>query len=237
MPSVCHSFPQSGSSSSQELRGFGGGSAPRILLPLSARRAPLGSVLQLGQPARQPLTSLMRSVVSDGVSSWRLPLGFEQRPLPAVSQAIGPSVSANVPAPTTPTLVLGPLAGPTIVKSALVAASVTGAFAASSCTFRVWLSQTSVADTAPQPGDVELTSGAVLVQLGTAPSTFPVAYFHWWMLPTLFGKLRVVGDAVKDTRWMLTLLIGGQVVDAAPVGIDPVLSAGSGFGVDTPTSP
>lgn len=226
-----------GSSASRELRGLGGSSAPRILVPLSARRASTASALQVGQPARQPLTSLGRSLAPDFVRPFRLPLGFEQRPMPAVSQALGPIVAADVAPAVDVTLVLGPLSGPTIVKSALVAGSVTGAFAASSCTFRCWLSQTSQADTAPQPGDVELTRGAVIVQLGLSPSTFPVAYFHWWMFPTLFGKVRIVADAIKGTRWMLTLLVGGQIDDAMPSIIDPGLGAGSGFGVDTPTSP
>lgn len=140
---------------------------------------------------------LQRPLVGESPRCPDAPLGYRQR----VSAGIvlpGPSavgVSQLVTPGNAVTLVLGPLASPTRIRSAELTYITETAAAITTGTFRCWLSETDVADTDPVGSDVDLTQRAVTFGVSDKPGVLLVAADMDWNRATLSVKIRVTAAA------------------------------------------
>ena len=107
------------------------------------------------------------------------------------------------------TLVVGPIEAPTCVREARLAFVVDSLGTGGTGTYRVWFSLNSAADAGPQPGDFEVTRGAVSVFMSTFPFEYLVASEVEWPFPTLFVKARLTPLAASFYNVNLTVNSGG----------------------------
>lgn len=124
-------------------------------------------------------------------------------------ETIALSDAEALAANTDTTIVLGPVPAPIDVRSVIVGARSQAVPVSGDSSFRVWLSQTSTADTEPQAGDLELTRGPQNTVLNTAEQQIPVAFETPWRLNPLYIKARFEGDTVQPTFVRLSAIAGG----------------------------